>query len=127
MVASSGYDTDVLVVGSGATGATAALALAGYGIRAHIVSRWNWLADSPRAHITNQRTDEVFRDLGIGDDLARYASPWHEMGDTMFTTDLYCAWQRLREIDEAGVLLIRPHGDVAWRVKSGADEHSRSR
>lgn len=88
MAASSGYDTDVLVVGSGPTGATAALALAGYGVRALVVSRWNWLADSPRAHITNQRTNEVFRDLGIDDDIARYASPWHEMGDTMFTTSL---------------------------------------
>jgi 2,4-dichlorophenol 6-monooxygenase len=37
--------------------------------------------------------------------------------------DLYCAWQRLREIDEAGALLIRPDGHVAWRAKSGADEH----
>ena len=71
MAASSGYDTDVLVVGSGPTGATAALALAGYGVRALVVSRWNWLADSPRAHITNQRTNEVFRDLGIDDGTPR--------------------------------------------------------
>jgi len=29
--------------------------------------------------------------------------------------DLYCNWQRLREIDEAGALLVRPDGYVAWR------------
>lgn len=82
------FDTDILIVGSGPTGATAALALATYGVRAHMVSRWNWLADSPRAHITNQRANEVFRDLGIAEEIARFASPWDLMGDTTFTTSL---------------------------------------
>jgi 2,4-dichlorophenol 6-monooxygenase len=82
------FDTDILVVGSGPTGATAALALATYGVRAHMVSRWNWLADSPRAHITNQRANEVFRDLGIAEEIGRFASPWDVMGDTTFTTSL---------------------------------------
>jgi 2,4-dichlorophenol 6-monooxygenase len=84
----SSFDTDVLIVGSGPTGSTLALALANYGVRAHIVSRSNWLADSPRAHITNQRTMEVFRDLGIGPEIDREASPWDIMGDTLFTTSL---------------------------------------
>ncbi len=82
------FDTDVLIVGSGPTGATAALALATHGVRAHMVSRWNWLADTPRAHITNQRTMEVFRDLGLSREIERYASPWNVMGDTLFTTSL---------------------------------------
>jgi len=84
----SGHDTDVLVVGSGPMGATTALALATYGVRTHMISRWGWLANSPRAHLTNQRTNEVFRDLGIGKDISRSASPWEQMGDTMFTTSL---------------------------------------
>jgi 2,4-dichlorophenol 6-monooxygenase len=29
--------------------------------------------------------------------------------------DLYLEWQRIREIDEAGALLVRPDGYVAWR------------
>ena len=82
------FDTDVLIVGTGPTGATTALALATYGVRAHVVSRWNWLADTPRAHITNQRTLEVFRDLGLSNEIARHASPWEVMGDTLFTTSL---------------------------------------
>jgi 2,4-dichlorophenol 6-monooxygenase len=80
------FDTDILIVGAGPTGATAAIALATYGVRVHMISRSSWLADSPRAHITNQRTNEVFRDLGIGEDIARSASPWNVMGDTTFTT-----------------------------------------
>jgi 2,4-dichlorophenol 6-monooxygenase len=82
------YETDVLIIGAGPTGSTIALALANGGVRCHIVSRGNWMADSPRAHITNQRANEVFRDLGISEDVARYASPWELMGDTTFTTSL---------------------------------------
>jgi 2,4-dichlorophenol 6-monooxygenase len=29
--------------------------------------------------------------------------------------DVYCEWQRAREIEEAGALLVRPDGYVAWR------------
>ncbi|WP_208180277.1 FAD-dependent monooxygenase [Sinorhizobium medicae] len=80
------YDTDVLVVGTGPMGATTALALAKYGIRVHAISRWNWLANTPRAHITNQRTVEVLRSLGIEEELRQQATPWELMGDTLFTT-----------------------------------------
>lgn len=82
------FDTDVLVIGTGPTGATAALALATYGIKVHMVARSNWLADTPRAHITNQRTMEVFRALGIEQEMYRYATPWELMGDSLFTTSL---------------------------------------
>lgn len=82
------FETDVLIVGSGPTGATAALALATYGVKAHIVSRWNWLAHTPRAHITNQRTVEVFRDLGVEEEAHRYATPWEWMGENPVVTSI---------------------------------------
>ncbi len=82
------FDTDVLIIGTGPTGVTAALALATYGIRVHMVARTNWLADTPRAHITNQRTMEVFRALDIEEEIYRYATPWELMGDSLFTTSL---------------------------------------
>ncbi|MEZ5654050.1 MAG: FAD-dependent monooxygenase [Burkholderiaceae bacterium] len=82
------HDTDVLIVGSGPMGATTALALATYGIRTQVVSRANWTADTPRAHITNQRAIEVLRDLGVEDEVRREATPWEWMGDTLFTTSL---------------------------------------
>ena len=82
------YDTDVLVVGSGPTGATCALALATYGVRVRVATKWNWLANGPRAHITNQRALEVLRDLGVEAEATSVATPWNLMGDTMFTTSL---------------------------------------
>lgn len=81
-------DADVLVVGLGPMGATTALALATYGVRVHAISRQNWLAATPRAHITNLRASEVFRSLGVEEEIKRQATPWESMGDTLFTTSL---------------------------------------
>jgi 2,4-dichlorophenol 6-monooxygenase len=82
------FDIDVLVVGTGPMGAVTALALATYGVRVHAISKWNWLANTPRAHITNQRTMEVLRDLGLEHEVSRSATPWDLMGDTTFATSL---------------------------------------
>ncbi|MCW2849236.1 MAG: 2,4-dichlorophenol 6-monooxygenase [Marmoricola sp.] len=84
----SGYDTDVVVVGLGPAGGIAAVALATYGVRVHAVTMFPWVANSPRAHITNQRAAEVLRDLGLESDARKQATPWDQMGDTMFTTSL---------------------------------------
>lgn len=82
------FDTDVLVVGTGPTGATTALALATYGVRVQAISRFNWVANTPRAHITNQRTLEALRDLEVEEEATQSAIPWHLMGDTFFATSL---------------------------------------
>ena len=84
----SDFDTDVVVVGTGPMGATAALALATYGVRVHAVSRWNWVANTPRAHITNQRAVEVLRDLGVQEEAEKHATPWELMGEILFATSL---------------------------------------
>ncbi|WP_328433670.1 FAD-dependent oxidoreductase [Streptomyces sp. NBC_00425] len=82
------FDADVLVVGAGPMGATTALALATYGVRVAMVSRWTWVANTPRAHITNQRALEVLRDLGVEEEVLRVATPWDQMGDMLFATSL---------------------------------------
>lgn len=84
----SGYDTDVIVVGLGPAGGVAAVALATYGVRVHAVTMFPGFANSPRAHITNQRATEVLRDLGLEEDARKLATPWDQMGDTLFTTSL---------------------------------------
>ncbi|MGW0474726.1 FAD-dependent oxidoreductase [Streptomyces coeruleorubidus] len=81
-------ETDVLIVGSGPAGASAALALSTYGVPNIVVTRYTSLADTPRAHITNQRTMEVLRDLGVEQEVVAQATPQHLMGNTTFCTSL---------------------------------------
>jgi 2,4-dichlorophenol 6-monooxygenase len=80
--------TDVLVVGSGPAGGAAALSLATLGVDHVVITKYSWTANTPRAHITNQRTVEIFRDLGIEEDIKANGTPNHLMGDTVFCTSL---------------------------------------
>lgn len=81
-------ETDVLIVGSGPAGSSAAALLSTYGVDNVLVTKYHWLADTPRAHITNQRTMEVLRDLGLEDDAMRYATHQELMGNNVFCTSL---------------------------------------
>ena len=56
--------TDVLIVGTGPAGSATAALLSSYGVENMVINRYRWLANTPRAHITNQRALEVLRDLG---------------------------------------------------------------
>ena len=94
-IADADFDADVLVVGTGPMGATTALTLATYGLRVIAVNRQNWLADSPRAHVTNLRTMEILRSLGLEHEALARATPWELMGDTSFTTSL-AGWELAR-------------------------------
>jgi 2,4-dichlorophenol 6-monooxygenase len=86
--ASGDLETDVLVIGSGPGGGAAALALATLGVRHLVITKYRWTANTPRAHITNQRTVEIFRDLGMEADVLAEGTPHALMGDTVFCTSL---------------------------------------
>ncbi|UEP24707.1 FAD-dependent monooxygenase [Burkholderia ambifaria] len=79
-------DIPVLVVGAGPAGLTASALLARHGINALTVSRYSGTANSPRAHITNQRSMEVFRDLGIEEQMKAVSTSNHLMGNTTWMT-----------------------------------------
>ena len=68
-------ETDVLIIGSGPAGGAAALALATYGVDDMVITKYRWTANTPRAHITNQRTMEILRDLGIEDEVLAQGTP----------------------------------------------------
>jgi 2,4-dichlorophenol 6-monooxygenase len=80
------FDTDVLVVGAGPAGLTASALLARAGVKAIGITKYPGTADSPRAHITNQRTAEVLRDLGVEDQLRQTAMPHELMATQIFAT-----------------------------------------
>lgn len=62
--------------------------LSTYGIENIVVTKYRWLADTPRAHFTNQRTMEILRDLGVEKEAIALATPQELLGDTVFCTSL---------------------------------------
>jgi 2,4-dichlorophenol 6-monooxygenase len=108
-------DTDVLVVGSGPAGAAAALFLATYGTSPLLITKYSRLSDTPRAHITNQRTMEAMRDMGIEDLLMREATHWEYMGNTTFCTSL--AGDELGRVPSWGTDTLR-HADYELQSPS---------
>ncbi len=81
-------ETDVLVVGTGPAGAASAAALGTYGVKSIVVSKFGWTARTPRAHITNQRTMEVLRDLGLEGEALTRAAPAEQMGENTYCSSL---------------------------------------
>ncbi|MFN3224842.1 MAG: FAD-dependent monooxygenase [Hyphomicrobiales bacterium] len=82
--------TDVLIIGTGPAGSATAALLSSYGIENMAVNRYRWLANTPRAHITNQRTMEVLRDLGqeVEDEAYLFAAEQELMGENVFCESL---------------------------------------
>jgi 2,4-dichlorophenol 6-monooxygenase len=81
-------ETDVVIVGSGPAGSAAALFLSSLGVSNIMITKYRWTANTPRAHITNQRAMEVFRDLGIEDQVLADATEHELVGDTVFCTSI---------------------------------------
>lgn len=106
-------ETEVLIVGSGPAGASAALFLSTLGIENIMITKYRWTANTPRAHITNQRAMEIFRDLGIEDQVLADATPHELVGDTVFCTSI--AGEEIGRIRTWGT---RPDREADYRLAS---------
>ena len=83
-------NTDVMIVGTGPAGSATAALLASYGVDTFLINRYSWLANTPRAHITNQRCMEVLRDLGpeVEAEAYMHATQQDLMGENVFCESL---------------------------------------
>src|SRR4029077_4355743 len=68
-------DVPVLIVGAGPAGLAASNLLSRYGVRNLLVEKHPGTAHTPRAHIVNQRTVEIFRHMGLEERLRAVATP----------------------------------------------------
>ncbi|KAH6698294.1 FAD binding domain-containing protein [Leptodontidium sp. MPI-SDFR-AT-0119] len=81
-------DTDVLVVGAGVAGLALSILLRDLGVRILTISKHRGTATAPRAHITNQRTMEIFRDMGIEEQVKDLSTPLKDVGNFVLTTNM---------------------------------------
>src|ERR1700743_2315791 len=78
------YDNPVTVVGAGPAGLVTSLLLSQHQVRHALVERYPTMAHTPRAHIINQRTVEILRDLGLEEGFHDVAMSWDLMTNTVW-------------------------------------------
>jgi 2,4-dichlorophenol 6-monooxygenase len=81
-------EVPVLIVGAGPAGLATSNLLSRYGVRHVLVEKHLGTAHTPRAHIVNQRTVEIFRHMGIEDRLLAVATPREQMANNVWHTSL---------------------------------------
>ena len=96
MIESSSADrVPVLIAGGGPVGLTLALTLARQGVQALLIERNPSTTAHPKMDITNGRSMELYRQLGIADDLRKVAVPEDNPFDVAWVTKLN-GWELAR-------------------------------
>ncbi len=78
----------VLIVGGGGAGLTASMLLGTYGVQSLLVSALRTTSVLPKAHVLNQRTMEVFSDVGVADAIYARSTPAAQMSHTGWYLDV---------------------------------------
>jgi 2-polyprenyl-6-methoxyphenol hydroxylase-like FAD-dependent oxidoreductase len=85
---SSENHVGVLVVGAGPTGLTLAIDLARRGVPCHVVEATTERPGNPRCNTTSARSMEIFRRLGIADEIRRSGLPADYPSSVQYRTTL---------------------------------------
>lgn len=113
-------NVDVLIVGGGASGLTASLLLSSYGVDSLLVSKYAECSTLPKAHLLSLKTMEMYRELGLEDQIRARSTPPENMR--------YVGWyagiagptpNHGREIARLGAW-GRGHQDEDWRRASAS-------
>jgi 2-polyprenyl-6-methoxyphenol hydroxylase-like FAD-dependent oxidoreductase len=83
-----GDTCDVIVVGAGPVGATAALLLADYGLKCIVVEARRAPQSHPAAHVLSTRSMEIWREIGLERDIRRLSAPMYELRSVLYCTTL---------------------------------------
>lgn len=79
---------EVVIVGGGPVGATAALLLAAHGVRSTVIERRRAPQTHPAAHVLSTRTLEIWREIGIEQEIQQLAAPLEELRAIVYCTRL---------------------------------------
>lgn len=79
---------DVIVIGAGPVGATAALLLASHGLRCTVVEARREPQTHPAAHVLSTRSMEIWREIGLERDIRGLSAPMHELRCIPYCTTL---------------------------------------
>jgi 2,4-dichlorophenol 6-monooxygenase len=78
----SNITVPVLIVGGGGAGLTASMLLSSYGVDSLLVSRYPGTSHLPKAHVLQQKTMEVYRELGVAEPIYERGTPPENMAFT---------------------------------------------
>lgn len=81
-------ETPVLIVGGAGCGLSSAILLAHLGIESWLVERYPTTSPAPKAHYLNQRTMEIFREIGLADQIYAVSTPAENMSRVGWFTSL---------------------------------------
>ncbi len=112
-----GDECDVVIVGAGPVGATAALLLADYGVQCLVVEARHSPQSHPAAHVLSTRSLEIWRQVGLDHDILDMSAPPADM-----QTIPYCTTLAGRELGQVPLI-----DDLSDEQRQGIDSISPTR
>ena len=99
-------ETDVLIIGGGVVGLTASMLLTRLGLSSRLYTYYKTTSPHPKAHIINQRSMEIFSELGLAQAIYAVSTPADKMRYAGWWTGLRgshpCAGREIGRVEAWG-------------------------